>query len=131
MFYTLSGANEIKGPVSYLAFDTITWALIGLASFQKTSKINSRIFVPALLLVFLIFPPRLSGLHKMDISPLVDFEKIENSFVVDSHSRPESMSCGVLDNIECDAVSAYFGLRVFGDDKTSKFITNDFIRKSQ
>lgn len=130
--YQVTGANEIKGPVSYLAFDVITWALIGLAFFKRLFNRGVFNVFFCLFLIFIAFPPRLSGLHKMDISPLIDINIAKNGLIVDEPAnRLTAKSCGALENIECDAASAYNGWRITGDNKTSNFITREFILKNK
>ena len=111
--YMLTGANQIKGPISYSLFDITIWTLMGIY-LHKNPKKYIIFIVPFLLF---LFPLHFSDLFRMQGS---NFTKIYNI-------NDPSLRISDLTARELDANTAYFGLAINSSDLTKSFITNDFI----
>lgn len=124
VFIQFTGANELKGPLAYATFDMTTWALIGLLV-SNFLDLKVKKLIPLTLvctMAVLVFPPKFDRIFIWPSSSFV-------SITTDEFVLKNVAYCVELKAIQCDALGAVFGKRIYLNPKSPEFITFEFAIK--
>ena len=123
--FQLTGVNGIKAPMTYIIYDVMIWALLGLVIFPRL-KLFPHLSIMTVLILMLFSPfkniNQFLTCHETSAIPLYQYPLQECI-----HEDGSFRQSAIEDPLARDAVSSYYGLRVKFNESNKSWMNYRFL----